>query len=76
MMSFRLIRVEPERRAWRFYAASVQSTLLGTSMLMREWGRIGSPCRVRMDEHASLEEAEAVLLKLRKAKERRGYQES
>ena len=74
--SFRLFRVEPEKRSWRFYAASVQPTLFGTFLLVREWGRIGSPGRVQTDEHASQEEAEAALLKLQTAKVRRGYHEA
>ena len=50
MTSFRLFRVEPEKRAWRLYAASVQLTLFGTFLLVREWGRIGSPGQVRAEE--------------------------
>ena len=72
-MQFCLFRIEPERRVWRFYAASVQPTLFGNFALVREWGRIGSPGQIMTEEHASEEEAKTALLKLRRAKERRGY---
>lgn len=72
-MQFRLFRIEPERRAWRFYSASVQPTLFGTFVLVREWGRIGSPGQVMTEEFASKAEAKTALLKLRASKERRGY---
>jgi predicted DNA-binding WGR domain protein len=65
--------IDPEQKAWRFYAASVQPTLLGTFALVREWGRVGSPGRVQTQDYPREEEAEAALVKLRQAKERRGY---
>ena len=74
MTRFHLVRVDPEHNTRRFYAARVQATLFGTFALVREWGRIGSPGRVQIEEHVSEEEAEAALIKLRQMKEKRGYQ--
>ena len=74
MTRFHLVRIDPESNTRRFYAARVQATLFGTFALVREWGRIGSPGRVEIEEHVSQEEAEAALTKLRQTKEKRGYQ--
>ena len=74
MNRFHLVRIDPESNTRRFYAARVQATLFGTFALVREWGRIGSPGHVQIEEHISQEEAEAALTKLRQMKEKRGYQ--
>ncbi len=34
--------IDPEHNKWRFYALSVQPTLFGDWVLVREWGRIGA----------------------------------
>jgi predicted DNA-binding WGR domain protein len=47
----------PVRNQHRFYLLSVQPTLFGGWSLIREWGRIGSPGRVRIDVCASLDAA-------------------
>ena len=74
MNRFHLVRMDPESNTRRFYTARVQATLFGTFALVREWGRIGSPGRVQIEEHESQEEAEAALAKLQQMKEKRGYQ--
>ena len=74
MTRFHLVRIDPENNTRRFYTARVEATLFGTFALVREWGRIGSPGRVEIEEHVSEEEAEAALTKLRQTKEKRGYQ--
>ena len=48
-------------------------TLFGEWVLLREWGRIGSPGRVRRDSHRSESEAVIALTKLANQKHRRGY---
>ena len=73
MTRFHLVRIDLENNTRRFYAARVQATLFGTFALVREWGRVGSPGRVQTQDYPSEEEAEAALVKLRQAKERRGY---
>jgi predicted DNA-binding WGR domain protein len=40
-------RRDPTRNMARFYALSVQADLLAGWTLVREWGRIGRPGRVR-----------------------------
>ena len=73
MKRFHLIRIEPENNTRHFYAARVQATLFGTFALVREWGRIGSPGRMEIEEYGSHKEAEVALNKLRQTKEKRGY---
>jgi predicted DNA-binding WGR domain protein len=47
-------RRDPARRMARFYALAVQGDLLAGWSLVREWGRIGRPGRVKVDPHAWL----------------------
>ena len=63
----------PELGQFRFYAISVQPNLFGSYSLIREWGRIGSRGRVRIDVYQA--EADAVTCMQRKLREkkRRGY---
>lgn len=55
-------RRDPSRNMARFYALSVQADLLTGWSLVREWGRIGRPGRVRVDPHAELAIAEMAAL--------------
>jgi predicted DNA-binding WGR domain protein len=48
----------------RFYALSVQADLWAGWSLVREWGRIGGPGRVRIDPHAELTIAETAAQQL------------
>ena len=57
----------------RFYALRALPTLFGEWDLVREWGRIGSPGRVRRDQHPTESEAIIALTKLAEQKHRRGY---
>jgi predicted DNA-binding WGR domain protein len=57
----------------RFYLLRTLPTLFGEWVLLREWGRIGSPGRVRHDNHRSEGEAISALVKLAHRKFRRGY---
>src|SRR5260370_20475350 len=41
----------------RYYVLSVEPTLFGDFALVRQWGRIGSPGRRRLDLHADDEAA-------------------
>jgi predicted DNA-binding WGR domain protein len=68
-----ITRRDPERRMARFYAMHVQGTLFGAWSLIREWGRIGSPGRVRADPHAAIDEAEAAAERIAATKRRKGY---
>jgi predicted DNA-binding WGR domain protein len=48
-------------------------TLFGEWSLIREWGRIGQPGTVRVDQFTTEEDAMAALAKKAGEKERRGY---
>lgn len=41
--------IDPAQNKLRYYAMSVQPTLFGEWALVRQWGRIGSPGRLRHD---------------------------
>jgi len=68
-----LFRIDPAKHMSRFYRFDIQPTLFGQWSFVREWGRIGSPGRVRIVVFATLADAQAALDRLRKAKEQRGY---
>jgi predicted DNA-binding WGR domain protein len=68
-----ITRRDPERRMARFYAMHVQGTLFGAWSLIREWGRIGSPGRIRADQHATIDELAAAADRIGAAKRRKGY---
>jgi predicted DNA-binding WGR domain protein len=72
-MDAALIRIEPARNAFRFYRLAVWPDLFGGYSLAREWGRIGSAGKLRLDSYESEEQAIAALDRLVHAKCRRGY---
>lgn len=58
----------------RFYRASVAPTLFGEWVLIREWGRIGSPRGQRAEEWFAMQASAATALaRLVAAKLRKGY---
>jgi predicted DNA-binding WGR domain protein len=66
-------RRDPAQRMSRFYSVSVQADLLAGWCVVREWGRIGHPGRVRVDSHAELVVAETAAARLEARKRRKGY---
>ena len=44
-----LARIRPERNEWRFYRMEVWPDLFGRALLLRQWGRIGTEGRRRLD---------------------------
>lgn len=44
-----LERREPNANMARFYVLSLEETLFGDTALVREWGRLGTPGRRRLD---------------------------
>ena len=46
-----LARIRPERNEWRFYRMEVWPDLFGRALLLRQWGRIGTEGRRRLDPH-------------------------
>ena len=69
----RLTHSIPDANRHRFYLLRTLPTLFGDWVLLREWGQIGSPGRVRRDRHRNEGEAITALAKLARQKHRRGY---
>lgn len=68
-----LTRTDPARNMARFYLLSVEPALLAGAALLRQWGRIGTRGRTRVELFASEAEARQALMRLAAAKSRRGY---
>ena len=58
----------------RFYVLAIEPTLFGDVALAREWGRIGTFGRRRLDLHADVASAAEALDVWLARKSRRGYQ--
>jgi predicted DNA-binding WGR domain protein len=70
-----LIRVRPERNEWRYYRMEVWPDLFGRALLSRQWGRIGTEGRRRLDPHPDAGAALNALAQIAGTKRRRGYQD-
>jgi predicted DNA-binding WGR domain protein len=70
-----LTRIRPEHNEWRFYRMEVWPDLFGRALLLRQWGRIGTEGRRRLDPHPDAGAAINALAGLARQKRRRGYQE-
>jgi predicted DNA-binding WGR domain protein len=68
-----LERIDEEKNMARYYVLSIEQTLFGEPALIREWGRIGSSGRHRIDVHGAEEEAREALGAWLARKLRRGY---
>jgi predicted DNA-binding WGR domain protein len=68
-----LERRDSGRNLARFYVLAVEPTLLGDSALVREWGRIGTLGRRRLDLHPDAAAAGEALEMWLARKTRRGY---
>ncbi|ODT03211.1 MAG: WGR domain-containing protein [Mesorhizobium sp. SCN 65-20] len=68
-----LERVDATRNMARFYRLSVAPTLFGDVALVREWGRIGTLGRRRLDLYVDERSARNALAILSEAKVKRGY---
>ena len=69
----RLTRSDPSRNMHRFYAMQLSPTLFGEWALVAEWGRIGSPGKVRRRGFQTEQLAQTALIKSIRAKIRPGY---
>ena len=67
--------VRPEQNEWRFYRMEVWPDLFGRALLLRQWGRIGTEGRRRLDPHSDPGAAINALARLAGRKRRRGYQD-
>jgi len=68
-----LHRRDPSKRMFRFYRLRFQPILWGGTALVREWGSIGSPGRVRHDHYLDEQAAIDAAGRLERSKRRRGY---
>jgi predicted DNA-binding WGR domain protein len=57
----------------RFYALSIEKSLFGDAALIREWGRIGTTGRRKIELHENQDRAAEALEKWLRRKQRRGY---
>lgn len=69
----RLQKRDPQRNQYRYYLLSIQPNLFGTWSLIREWGRIGRPGRMKIDLCDSPQEATDAFRGKLHQKQRRGY---
>lgn len=70
-----LRRIDPARNMARFYRLSSAPSLFGDICVVREWGRIGRPGRIRIDLYEKGQEAAAARHVLERAKRQRGYRD-
>ncbi len=68
-----LVRVRPEHGEHRFYRIEIWPDLFGRAILIRHWGRLGTPGSHRRDPHPDPGAALNALARLLHAKQRRGY---
>jgi len=68
-----LCRVRPELNEWRYYRLEVWPDLFGRALLVRQWRRIGTEGRRRMDPYANHGAALNALGQIVRAKRRREY---
>jgi predicted DNA-binding WGR domain protein len=71
--SVALTRLRPERNESRFYRLEILPDLFGRTLLVQQWGRIGTRGRQRRDLHPDAGSALNALADLVRAKRRRGY---
>ncbi|MDP2086022.1 MAG: WGR domain-containing protein [Gemmobacter sp.] len=71
--SIHLQRINPALNQRRFYRICLQANLFGGVDVWREWGRIGSPGRLRIEPCADVREARERQGRLAAGKIRRGY---
>ena len=70
-----LIRVRPELNEFRFYRLEVWPDLFGHALLLRQWGRLGTEGRRRLDPHPDPGAALNALACLAAQKRQSGYQD-
>lgn len=70
-----LTRRDPASNMARFYVLTVEPDLFDGAALTRNWGRIGTKGRFRIDLFGSRQEAERRLVALARGKVRRGYRQ-
>lgn len=69
----RIERSDPGRNMHRFYRMHIQPDLFGGAVLVKEWGRIGTAGRQRMEPFEDVGRAIDALVAHLHSKRRRGY---
>ncbi len=69
----RIVRVDPEANMYRFYRLRLMPDLFGGVSLLREWGRIGTQGRHRIELFEDAGRAAGAMVSLYRAKQKRGY---
>ncbi len=69
----RMRRIDLKKNMRRFYELSLQPNLFGEWVVVRNWGRIGTAGRFRLDIYHGSGEAIAAIGEIRCAKVKRGY---
>jgi predicted DNA-binding WGR domain protein len=70
----RIVRVDPEVNMHRFYRLRLLPDLFGGVSLLREWGRIGTPGRHKIELFPDAGKAADAMLRMYRAKQKRGYE--
>ena len=71
-----LRRIDPSRNMRRFYMLAIQPTLFGGASVIRDWGRIGTIGRSKVETFDSVGDAARASIRLERAKRRKGYRDS
>lgn len=66
-------RMDPTKNMARYYAMSIEATLLGDVCLTRRWGRIGARGQAMQHHFQKEEDAVQLFLELLRSKRVRGY---
>ena len=69
----RIERLDPDANMYRFYRLRLMPDLFGGVSLLREWGRIGTQGRHRIELFADAGSAADAMVTLYHAKRKRGY---
>jgi predicted DNA-binding WGR domain protein len=70
-----LARIRPDRNEWRYYRMAIWPDLFGHALLLRNWGRIGTQGRRRLDPYPDAGAALNALAAIARSKQRRGYRD-
>ena len=68
-----LRRIDSSLNMARYYALAIQPTLFGGSSVVREWGRIGTRGRCKVELFDNFEQAVRIKDRIERSKRRRGY---
>jgi predicted DNA-binding WGR domain protein len=68
-----LARIRAELNEWRYYRMEVWPDLFGRALLVRQWGRIGTVGRWKLEPHHDPGAAINALAMIARSKRRRGY---